>query len=79
MRLPRYLYSVYRTWLYDRKLYDAFREISVPFSKLNAHMNDLLHRFKNSYLKRHRYRVARDPMRKLQPSDRLNDRCCKKL
>ena len=43
----------------------------VPFSKLNAHMNDLLHRFKNSYLKDTVTRVARDPMRKLQPSDRL--------
>ena len=43
----------------------------VPFSKLNAHMNDLLHRFKNSYLRDTVTRVARDPMRKLQPSDRL--------
>lgn len=43
----------------------------VPFSKLNAHINDLLHRFKNSYLRDTVTRVARDPMRKLQPSDRL--------
>lgn len=34
-------------------------------------MNDLLHRFKNSYLRDTVTRVARDPMRKLQPSDRL--------
>lgn len=34
-------------------------------------LNDLLHRFKNSYLRDTVTRVARDPMRKLQPSDRL--------
>lgn len=43
----------------------------IPFSGLNAHINDLLHRFKNSYLRDTVSRVARDPMRKLQPSDRL--------
>ena len=43
----------------------------VPFSELNTHINDLLHRFKNSYLRDTVSRVARDPMRKLQPSDRL--------
>ena len=44
---------------------------NVPFSKLNAHINDLMHRFKNAYLRDTVARVARDPMRKLQPSDRL--------
>lgn len=43
----------------------------VPFSELNAHMNDLLHRFRNTYLRDTVTRVARDPMRKLKPSDRL--------
>ena len=51
--------------------YEPFHYYQVPFSKLNAHMNDLLHRFKNSYLRDTVTRVARDPMRKLQPSDRL--------
>lgn len=43
----------------------------IPFSDLNDHINDLLHRFKNAYLRDTVSRVARDPMRKLQPSDRL--------
>lgn len=43
----------------------------VPFSDLHAHMNDLLHRFKNPYLRDTVLRVARDPVRKIQPSDRL--------
>ena len=43
----------------------------IPFSELNAHINDLLYRFKNPYLRDTAARVARDPMRKLQPSDRL--------
>ena len=53
----------------------------VPFSDLNAHINDLLHRFRNSYLRDTVARVARDPMRKLQPSDRLVGaaRSCEKM
>lgn len=47
------------------------KKFHIPFSELNAHINDLLHRFKNPYLKDTVTRVARDPMRKLQPSDRL--------
>ena len=47
------------------------KKFYIPFSELNAHMNDLLHRFKNPYLKDTVTRVARDPIRKLQPSDRL--------
>ena len=43
----------------------------IPFHDLNAHINDLLQRFKNCYLKDTVSRVARDPIRKLQPSDRL--------
>ena len=47
------------------------KKYHIPFSDLNAHINDLLHRFKNPYLKDTVLRVARDPVRKLQPSDRL--------
>lgn len=47
------------------------KKYQIPFSDLNAHINDLLHRFKNPYLKDTVLRVARDPIRKLQPSDRL--------
>lgn len=47
------------------------KKYHIPFSDLNAHINDLLHRFKNPYLSDTVSRVARDPIRKLQPSDRL--------
>lgn len=47
------------------------QKYQVPFSDLHAHMNDLLHRFKNPYLRDTVSRVARDPVRKIQPSDRL--------
>ena len=43
----------------------------IPFNDLYAHINDLLQRFKNPYLRDTVSRVARDPIRKLQPSDRL--------
>lgn len=43
----------------------------IPFSDLNAHIHDLLQRFKNPYLKDTVSRVIRDPLRKIQPSDRL--------
>ena len=47
------------------------QKYNIPFRDLNAHINDLLQRFKNSYLRDTVSRVARDPIRKLQPSDRL--------
>ena len=47
------------------------QKYDIPFRYMNAHINDLLQRFKNPYLRDTVSRVARDPVRKLQPSDRL--------
>lgn len=47
------------------------RRYSVDYADLQAHMDDLLYRFQNPYLKDTAARVAREPLRKLQPSDRL--------
>ena len=47
------------------------RKYGIAFKELYDHMEDLLYRFQNPYLKDPVFRVARDPMRKLQPSDRL--------
>lgn len=47
------------------------QKYNIPFRYMNAHINDLLQRFKNPYLRDTVSRVARDPIRKLQPSDRL--------
>lgn len=47
------------------------RRYLVDYADLQAHMDDLLYRFQNPYLKDTVSRVARDPLRKLQPSDRL--------
>lgn len=43
----------------------------VSYAKLQDHMNDLLYRFQNVALKDTVARVARDPMRKIKPKDRL--------
>lgn len=43
----------------------------VPYYELHLHIENLVHRFQNIYLKDTIDRVARDPMRKLQPKDRL--------
>ena len=46
-------------------------EYNTNYRDLQLHMNDLLYRFANKELKDTVARVARDPMRKLQASDRL--------
>ncbi len=43
----------------------------VPYYDLHLHIENLVYRFQNIYLKDTIDRVARDPMRKLQPKDRL--------
>lgn len=57
------------------------QKYNINFAELNSHMDDLLHRFKNPYLKDTVSRVARDPIRKLKPSDRLIGaaRSCEKV
>lgn len=47
------------------------RKYKIDFIDLQAHIEDLLYRFQNPYLKDTIQRVAREPLRKLQPSDRL--------
>ena len=47
------------------------RECGVPMIELEAHIQDLLHRFANRQLGDTVQRVGRDPMRKLLPDDRL--------
>ena len=47
------------------------KKYNIDYVELKQHMDDLLVRFKNPYLKDTLERVARDPVRKLQPSDRL--------
>ena len=46
-------------------------EYGVPMPELEAHIQDLLHRFANRQLGDTVQRVGRDPMRKLLPDDRL--------
>ena len=47
------------------------KECGVPMAELEAHIQDLLHRFANRQLGDTVERVGRDPMRKLAPDDRL--------
>lgn len=47
------------------------KKYDVPFDSLQNHIDDLLFRFRNPYLKDTIKRVAREPLRKLKPSDRL--------
>lgn len=47
------------------------QQYDVPIRDLELHINDLLYRFQNVELKDTVQRVARDPMRKIKPSDRL--------
>lgn len=47
------------------------KEYGVPMAELEAHIQDLLHRFANRQLGDNVQRVGRDPMRKLSPDDRL--------
>lgn len=44
---------------------------NIDYADLKANIDDLLYRFQNKALQDSVARVARDPMRKLQPSDRL--------
>lgn len=48
-----------------------FQKYDVDYIELQKHMDDLIWRFQNRYLKDTVERVVRDPIRKLQPSDRL--------
>ena len=43
----------------------------LPGGALLDHVNDLLHRFQNQALKDTAARVGQDPVRKMQPDDRL--------
>lgn len=56
------------------------KKYNIDFADLQAHIDDLLYRFQNPYLKDTVERVAREPVRKLQPSDRLTGaaRSCEK-
>lgn len=47
------------------------KKYQVNFSELKAHIDDLLLRFQNPYLKDTIERVGREPLRKLKPNDRL--------
>ncbi|MDQ0202978.1 mannitol dehydrogenase family protein [Pectinatus haikarae] len=47
------------------------KKYNVKYDELCLHMNDLLYRFQNPGLKDTLLRVGRDPLRKLQPEDRL--------
>lgn len=47
------------------------KEYGVPFSELDEHIQDLLHRFANRQLGDTVARVGRDPLRKLSADDRL--------
>lgn len=47
------------------------KKYQVDFSVLKAHIDDLLLRFQNPYLCDTAERVGREPLRKLQPNDRL--------
>ncbi|MBS7009479.1 mannitol dehydrogenase [Anaerostipes sp.] len=47
------------------------KKYQVEFSELKAHIDDLLLRFQNPYLKDTVDRVGREPLRKLKPKDRL--------
>ncbi|MDD3745857.1 MAG: mannitol dehydrogenase [Anaerostipes sp.] len=47
------------------------KKYQVPFDELKAHIDDLLRRFQNKYLGDTIERVGREPLRKLQPKDRL--------
>lgn len=47
------------------------RKYHIDFAELQYHMDDLLYRFRNPYLKDTVKRVAREPIRKLGPTDRL--------
>ncbi|WP_196606729.1 hypothetical protein [Pectinatus frisingensis] len=47
------------------------KKYNVDFNKLYIYMMDLLYRFQNPGLKDTLVRVGRDPLRKLQPDDRL--------
>lgn len=47
------------------------KKYQIDFMDLQNHIDDLLYRFRNPYLMDTLDRVARDPIRKLQPSDRL--------
>lgn len=47
------------------------KKYHMEFSVLKAHIDDLLLRFQNPYLKDTVERVGREPLRKLKPNDRL--------
>ena len=47
------------------------KKYQVDFSELKSHIDDLLLRFQNPYLKDTIERVGREPLRKLKPNDRL--------
>ena len=47
------------------------RKYHIDFAQLQFHIDDLLFRFRNPYLKDTVERVTRDPVRKLGPTDRL--------
>lgn len=47
------------------------KKYGIDFYILQEHIDDLLFRFRNPYLKDTVKRVAREPLRKLKPSDRL--------
>lgn len=47
------------------------QKYKVNYSELHLHIENLIHRFQNPMLKDTIERVAREPMRKLQPKDRL--------